>query len=72
MRDLRVNARKVDVEDFEDVIGAWYPLTFALNSLNRGMGLPDIYPFVLSEPAIDKLHFVHDVIERAHAARTRN
>jgi hypothetical protein len=32
------------------------------------MGLPDIYPFVLSERAIQKLHFVHDVVERANAA----
>jgi hypothetical protein len=66
---LRVNARDVDFDDFEDLIGAWFPLTFALNSLNRGMGLTDIYPFVLSERAIAKLHFVHDVIEHAHAAR---
>ena len=41
------------------------PLTLALNSLNRGMGLPDLYPFVLSERAIQKLRFVHDVVERA-------
>ena len=31
----------------------------ALNSLNRSMGLTDLYPFVLSEPAIAKLRFVH-------------
>jgi len=29
---------------------------------NRGMGLPDLYPFVLSAPAIQKLHFVHEVL----------
>jgi hypothetical protein len=29
------------------------------------MGLMDMYPFVLSERAITKLRFVHDVIERA-------
>jgi hypothetical protein len=33
-----------------------------LNNLNRGLGLSDGYPFVLSTPAIDKLRFVHDVI----------
>jgi hypothetical protein len=69
--DLSVNARRVDFDDFDDLINAWFPLTFALNSLNRGMGLPDIYPFVLSEVAIRKLRFVHDVIERAHAANSR-
>ncbi len=62
------NAPDVDFEDFEDLIGAWLPLTFALNSLNRGMGMPDIYPFVLSERALQKFRFVHDVIERAHAS----
>jgi hypothetical protein len=29
------------------------------------MGFSDLYPFVLSDPAIDKLRFVHDVIEHA-------
>ena len=47
---------------FEAVIENWFPLTYALNSLNRGMGLPDAYPFALSGPAIDKLKFVHDVV----------
>jgi len=69
-RELKVSARSVDFEDFDDLIGAWFPLTFALNSLNRGMGLVDMYPFVLSERAIEKLRFVHDVVERAHASTT--
>ncbi len=56
----------MDFDDFEDLIGGWFPLTFALNTLNRGMGLPDGYPFVLlPSRAIKKLRFVHDVIERA-------
>jgi hypothetical protein len=67
--DMVVTARRVDFDDFEDLIGAWLPLTLALNSLNRGMGLSDIYPFVLSRRAIEKLRFVHDVIESAHAKR---
>jgi hypothetical protein len=32
--------------------------------LSRGLGLPDSYPFVLSVPAIDKLRFIHDTIDR--------
>jgi hypothetical protein len=64
-KDLSLTAQRLDFDDFEDLLTAWFPLTFALNSLNRGMGLPDIYPFVLSEAAITKLRFVHDVIERA-------
>jgi hypothetical protein len=47
---------------FERVIESWFPLTYVLNNLNRGLGLPDGYPFVLSPGAVDKLRFVHDVI----------
>lgn len=50
---------------FDKVLEQWLPLTCALNSLNRGMGLPDLYPFVLSGPAIEKLKFVHEVVQAA-------
>jgi hypothetical protein len=46
------------------IIDTWLPLTFAVNSINRSMGQPDLYPFVLAPPAIWKLAFVH---ERIHA-----
>jgi len=57
--------RRLDFDDFDDLMGAWVPLTVAMNSLNRSMGLPDLYPFVLSTPAVAKLRFVHEVIEAA-------
>ncbi|HYP18035.1 MAG TPA: putative zinc-binding metallopeptidase, partial [Opitutus sp.] len=47
---------------FDASLAAWFPLTYALNALNRGVGLPDLYPFVLAEPAIAKLRFVHEVL----------
>jgi hypothetical protein len=47
---------------FDQLLEQWLPLTYALNSLNRGMGQPDLYPFVLSTPAIEKLRFVHDAV----------
>jgi hypothetical protein len=50
---------------FDAVIAEWVPLTFLLNNLNRGLGLPDGYPFVLSGPATEKLRFVHDAIQAA-------
>ena len=53
------------VERFDEVIRHWIPLTHALNSLNRSMGLQDMYPFVLSETAIRKLEFVHRTV-RGH------
>ncbi len=47
---------------FEGIIGAWAELTIALNSINRCMGLPDIYPFVLSSTIVNKLQFIFEVI----------
>jgi hypothetical protein len=55
--------------DMDRLIEAWLPLTFAVNSINRSMGLHDLYPFVLSPPAIAKLAFVHERI-RAQAGRS--
>jgi hypothetical protein len=63
--ELSLTSKRLDFDNFDALVDAWFPLTFALNSLNRGMGLSDLYPFVLSERAIAKLRFVHDVIERA-------
>ena len=46
---------------FDRLIDSWFALTYALNNLNRSLGMPDGYPFVLSAPAVDKLRFVHDL-----------
>jgi hypothetical protein len=51
----------------EDLMASWFPLTYMLNNLSRGLGQPDAYPFVLARPAIEKLGFVHDTVR---AART--
>ena len=50
---------------FDRMMESWYPLTYILNNLNRGLGLPVAYPFVLPGPAIEKLRFIHDVIGEA-------
>ncbi|MES2792578.1 MAG: putative zinc-binding peptidase [Planctomycetota bacterium] len=54
---------------FERMVEAWFPLTYVINNLNRGLGLPDGYPFVLSPLMIDKLRFIHETI--AHAADSK-
>ena len=51
------------------MITSWFPITYVLNHLNRSMGLPDGYPFVLSPPTIDKLRFVHDTVARRDGIR---
>jgi hypothetical protein len=53
--------------EIQEIIDAWLPLTFAMNSLNRAMGNPDLYPFVLSPAVVTKLGFVHDVVHRREA-----
>ena len=52
----------VTSSSFDRLIDSWIPLTYALNNLNRCMGLPDAYPFVLSPVAIDKLKSVHNTL----------
>lgn len=50
------------VRDIQRLLGAWLPLTVALNAMNRSMGQPDLYPFALPQPVLDKLGFVHDLV----------
>jgi hypothetical protein len=52
------------------LIDAWLPIAFAVNTLNRSMGQPDLYPFVLSPKAIEKLGFVHALTLRAPEVRS--
>lgn len=47
---------------FDAMMNGWTTITYVLNSLNRGLGNDDAYPFVLSVAAMTKLRFVHQVI----------
>jgi hypothetical protein len=53
--------------DMNRLVEAWVALTFTVNSLNRSMGLLDLYPFVLGPVAVAKLSFVHDLIRQIGA-----
>jgi len=66
-----VDAAEVDVDNFDKMARDWVPVTLALNSLNRSMGLRDLYPFVLTETALKKLRFVHEIIRNAGHAASR-
>jgi hypothetical protein len=55
---------------FDNLMQRWFPLTYALNSLNRSLGMADGYPFMLPPPVVDKLRFVHRVIATAAARGT--
>ena len=54
---------------FARLIDSWFPLTYVLNNLNRGLGLNDAYPFVLSPQAVAKLWFVDAVVGRARGVQ---
>jgi len=66
--ELEVRTGPLDLDDVGDLFHAWVPLTIALNALNRSMGLPDPYPFVVPSPALAKIRFVHEVIEASGAS----
>lgn len=51
-----------DRQDFNKIFDDWYSLTFVLNGLSRSMGMPDSYPFAISETVRSKLQLVHDIV----------
>jgi hypothetical protein len=50
-------------EDFDRVVRAWLPFTFAINSVARTMGTRDLYPFILTPEVIQKLSFIHGLVQ---------
>jgi hypothetical protein len=51
----------------ETLVDAWLPIEFATNSLNRSMGLTDLYPFVISPKVVEKLGFIHALTHQKQA-----
>jgi hypothetical protein len=49
--------------NFDPIIEAWLPTTYAVNSINRSMGIDDLYPFVISPEVIEKLKAVHQMVK---------
>lgn len=47
----------------DELIGSWLPLTFAVNSINRSMGLNDLYPFVLTPTTLVKMNYVCSLVQ---------
>jgi hypothetical protein len=58
-----VNPFEIGAGDFDQLVQQWVPLTLLLNSLNRSLGQDDAYPFALTSGALQKLRFVHDLIQ---------
>ena len=47
----------------DPTMAAWLPITFAVNSLNRTMGQPDLYPFIISPTTARKLDYIRDLVQ---------
>jgi len=52
--------------NIDQLVEALVPLTVVVNNLNRSMGQPDFYPFVLSQPVVAKLDFIHQLVRPFH------
>jgi len=47
---------------FKTILDESIPLFYAVNSINRSMGIPDVYPFVISDQVVAKLTFIHRML----------
>lgn len=54
-------------KQFLKLVNSWTRFTAVLNEFSRSMGLPEFYPFVLSQSAVRKVHFVHTLVEAVRA-----
>ncbi len=46
----------------QTLLAEWRPMTVTLNAMNRSIGQPDFYPFVLTDRIEAKLGFIHDLV----------
>jgi hypothetical protein len=56
---------------FDKTIEMWLPLSWGLNMVNRSMGRHDLYPFVLPVPVLDKMRFLHTIIDEVTSGPTK-
>jgi len=50
------------IKDFQTIVHKCRPLSFAVNSINRAMGIPDVYPFVITPAVVKKMAFIHQLL----------
>ncbi|WP_102141085.1 zinc-binding metallopeptidase family protein [Mycobacterium hubeiense] len=48
---------------FDTIIELWLPLAWGLNMVNRSMGRDDLYPFVLPPAVLEKMRFIHTIVD---------
>jgi hypothetical protein len=67
--DVLYQGEPADRAEFLRLVNAATKLTGVLNEMSRSMGQPDFYPFVLSNNAVRKLYFVHQVVRQFKPAQ---
>jgi hypothetical protein len=55
--------RTLGPSGFDTIIDMWLPVAWSLNMVNRSMGRDDLYPFVLPAAVLNKMRFIHTVID---------
>jgi hypothetical protein len=60
--DSQIDFDPYRAQRFDRVIDAWLPLSYAVNSLNRSMGQPDLYPFIIVPAVVEKLSYIHELV----------
>jgi hypothetical protein len=58
-----INRNPYAMSSIEELMAEWLPLSFAVNSINRTMGQPDLYPFVISPVAARKLDYIREIVQ---------
>lgn len=51
--------------DLDAMVIRLQQLSLSLNEMNRNQGLPDVVPEVLVTPVVEKLRYIHKIIQRA-------
>ena len=60
--NAKIDRNPYKAASIAELMDSWLPITFAVNSLNRTMGQPDLYPFVISPSAATKLGYIQDLV----------
>ncbi|MCT7659668.1 zinc-binding metallopeptidase family protein [Mycobacterium deserti] len=55
--------RALGPSGFDTIIEMWLPLSWGLNMVNRSMGKEDLYPFVLPPAVLEKMRFIHTIVD---------
>ncbi|SEB01671.1 putative zinc-binding metallopeptidase [Variovorax sp. YR216] len=65
VRPLDLNAESIR----EPIVLQWLPVSQFINAMDRSLGAHDSYPFIVVPPVIEKLDFIHRVVQAGSAGR---